>query len=213
MPVRSVVDLGCGDGGWLAVFATLCGAEVLGIAGPWIKVSQLKIDLARFRRGALDRPLGIERRFDLALALEVAEHLPPDRAAGFVAELTSLAPVVLFSAAIPGQGGVNHVNEQWPAYWARLFAAHGYRAIDNLRSEIWNDTSVTWWYKQNILLFANLEALAAHPKLAAAAGDGEPRALVHPEPYQRSLRQSRPRLSRWLKMAPAVLRRSFTRRQ
>ena len=60
------------------------------------------------------------RRFDLALCLDVTEHLPRECADPLVTLLTSLAPVVAFSAAIPVQDSYNHVNCQWPAYWFRL---------------------------------------------------------------------------------------------
>ena len=213
-PARSVVDAGCGDCAWLAA-ALACGAgEILGLEGPWIEEARLKIAPAQLRRVRLDRPFGIERRFDLAMSLEVAEHLPPERAAGFVEELTRLAPLVLFSAAVPGQGGVHHCNEQWPLYWARLFAAHGYRAIDVLRQRVWDDPAVAFWYKQNLLIFADASALAAYPNLAAAAAVSppQPAALVHPDLYRRALRDAEPRLGRWLKMAPQALRRSLARR-
>jgi hypothetical protein len=61
------------------------------------------------------------RTFDLAICLEVAEHLPPEAAEGFIDSLTRLAPVVLFSAAITFQVGNQHLNGQWPDYWATLF--------------------------------------------------------------------------------------------
>jgi SAM-dependent methyltransferase len=211
---RSIVDVGCGDGGWLAVALASGIDDVLGVEGPWIDEARLKIPLDRFRRARLDEPLAIERRFDLALSLEVAEHLPPQRAPGLVEELTRLAPVVLFSAAIPGQGGVEHKNERWPFYWAQLFARHGYRAVDGLRFRLWEDPEVAYWYKQNLLLFAAAEALAANPALAsvAALAPAGPIAVVHPDLFCRTLRLSRPRLGRWLKMAPQVLRRSVRRR-
>jgi SAM-dependent methyltransferase len=213
-PVESVVDVGCGDGAWLAV-ALDCGArDILGLEGPWIEEARLKIAPQQLRRVQLDRQFGIERRFDLAMSLEVAEHLPPERAAGFVAELTRLAPLVLFSAAVPGQAGVHHVNEQWPAYWAQLFAAHGYRPIDVLRYRVWNDPAVAFWYKQNLLLFAASSALARFPKLAAAAAASpeDPIALIHPDLYRRRLREAQPSLGRWLKMAPRAVRKSLARR-
>jgi SAM-dependent methyltransferase len=213
--VASVVDIGCGDGGWLAAFRAAGVNDILGLDGPWVDDGALKIPLANFRRARLDEPVAVERRFDLAISVEVAEHLSPGRATSFVAELTRWAPLVLFSAAIPGQGGTEHVNERWPAYWARLFAKHGYRAIDLFRSRLWDDPDVAFWYKQNLLLYAAPAALAASPALAAAAAvaPAEPLALVHPDCYRMIARQARPRLGRWLKMAPDVVRRSLKSRR
>ena len=98
--------------------------------------------------------------FELAQSLEVAEHLDHIFAANFVQLLTSLADVVLFSAAIPYQGGVCHINEQPPAYWAELFAKQGYVCLDFLRPSIWGDESVLWWYRQNLLVFVHKDRQA-----------------------------------------------------
>jgi hypothetical protein len=210
---KSVVDFGCGDGSWLSVFREHGASRVLGYDGEWVDERLLRIPLSDFRRTKLDRPIVADDRFDLAMSLEVAEHLPESRAPGFVAELTAVAPVVLFSAAIPQQGGLHHVNEQWPSYWAALFASRDYRALDILRWQVWNDPQVTWWYKQNLLLFAHDTALQTNRKLREAldAAPQEPRAVVHPEKYLDAVRLSRPGFGRWLKMAPDTFRRSFAR--
>jgi hypothetical protein len=212
---NSVIDIGCGDGSWLSVFREHGVDDILGLDGHWMDESQLRIPAAQFRRAELDKPLGIAKRCDLAMTLEVAEHLPESRAAGLVAELTALAPVVLFSAAIPFQGGLNHVNEQWPDYWAALFAVHGYHAADVLRWQVWNDPQVTWWYKQNILLFVRDDMVAGNSKLrnALAVAPSGPLAVVHPEQFLHSLKSARPSFSRWLKMAPEAVRRSLVRRR
>lgn len=209
-PIASAVDLGCGNGGWLSVLHELGIEDVLGLDGDWVALDQLRIAPERFRRVRLDGPIAVDRRFDLAISLEVAEHLPPERATAFVATLCDLAPLVLFSAAIPDQGGLNHVNEQWPAYWAALFGQRGYRLVDSIRPAIWENPAVTWWYKQNLLLFADPAAIVASPPLAAAAARSPavPPALVHPELFAQAVRTGRPSFGRWLRMAPAALRRS-----
>jgi SAM-dependent methyltransferase len=212
---RSVIDIGCGDGSWLSVFRENGLDDIFGVDGYWVDESQLRIPPTLFRRAKLDETVGVDRQFDIAMTLEVAEHLPESRAANFVAELTRLAPVVLFSAAIPSQGGLNHVNERWPDYWAALFATHGYRAADVVRWRVWNDPQVTWWYKQNIVLFAREDVVAANAKLRAAIDRAPPSSLsvVHPEQFLHSMKAARPSFSRWLKMAPDALRRSLARRR
>jgi hypothetical protein len=90
--------------------------------------------------------------FDIALSLEVAEHLPDQRAQRFVHDLCRLAPIVIFSAAIPGQGGTGHVNEQWPDYWYHLFEAEGFVVDSGFRYTIWDDDRIENWYRQNILI-------------------------------------------------------------
>src|SRR5271154_6290276 len=95
--------------------------------GTYVDASKLLIDKAYFSAVDLRKPLSIDGHFDLALCLEVAEHLPVQRATNLVKTLTTAAQVVLFSAGIPGQGGTGHVNEQWPKYWRQLFEAEGFR--------------------------------------------------------------------------------------
>jgi SAM-dependent methyltransferase len=152
---NSVVDVGCGIGQWLAEFAARGVADYLGIDGPHIQDEQLRIPRERFRRHDLFQPLRLERRFDLAISLEVAEHLPGGRAAGFVELLTSAAPAVVFSASVPRQGGIGHVNEQWPWYWKRLFSQRGYVQLDPFRKTLWGNRDVVSYYQQNMLLYAD----------------------------------------------------------
>src|SRR5437868_4403150 len=132
----SVVDLGCGTGTWLRAADELGVHDYLGYDGP--HVTQLSIPQTQFRVADLTRPIPAERKFDLAICCEVAEHLPESAAATVVASLTSLSDDVLFSAAIPRQGGVHHVNERWPDYWQVLFVGRNYSAYDFIRPQIWN---------------------------------------------------------------------------
>jgi SAM-dependent methyltransferase len=151
--VKSVVDVGCGVGGWLKVFERHGVSDYLGVDGDYVPRTLLKIPDDRFRATDITGLLDFGRSFDLACSLEVGEHLPARAAEQFVAGLVRAAPVVLFSAAIPRQGGTAHINEQWPTYWAALFARHGYIPVDCVRPLIYSDKRVDWWYRQNILIF------------------------------------------------------------
>jgi hypothetical protein len=115
----------------------------------------------------------------------VAEHLPESRAASFVNSLTNLGPVVLFSAAIPCQGGDGHINEQWPGYWAELFARSGFVAIDCIRSRVWDNEQVAYYYAQNMVLYVSRERLDDYPLLRSEheKSPAFPRALVHPRKW------------------------------
>lgn len=146
--IRSVVDVGCGEGWWAEAFARR-GCAVLGIDGDHVDsaVTPLGDNLIA---SDLTLPLPQVGRFDLAVSLEVAEHLPEWRAAGFVEDLCRLAPVVLFSAAIPHQTGAGHINLQWPSYWADLFYRHGYDFDGSIRFDLWDDDRVEPWYRQNL---------------------------------------------------------------
>ncbi len=205
---KSVVDIGCGDGSWLAAFLACEITDIEGRDGEWLDEGVLKFPLKNFRRTDLFAPISIERPFDLAISLEVAEHLPESRAAQFVEELTNAAPVVLFSAAIPLQEGPNHINEQWPSYWAAHFARKGYVPVDAIRTRVWSNPDVTWWYKQNMLIYVDETKMDAYPalKVARETLGGEALDLVHPDKYRALAKRAYPNFSRWLKSLPLVFR-------
>jgi SAM-dependent methyltransferase len=178
---RSVVDVGCGTGDWAAAFKSRGVAAIAGIDGDYVDRASLAIAPNEFIAADLTRPLNVHHRYDLAISLEVAEHLPDVYAEQFVDSLTSLAPVVLFSAAIPNQGGEHHVNEQWPGYWAKLFRDRGYLAYDVLRPVIWSNHRIQWWYAQNSLLYVQQDHAAQLPALQDRDPVLLPPALVHPK--------------------------------
>jgi SAM-dependent methyltransferase len=161
----TVIDVGCGEGHWAHEFAAL-GAETTGLDGDHVTPT-----VDHFVACDLEQPLPDVFKFDIAICLEVAEHLSPGRAGSFVAELCQLAPSVVFSAAIPGQGGAGHLNEQWPGYWTRLFAEHGYPASDALRWQLWAHPLIEPWYRQNLIVFGDLQGLP----------ETEIKPVVHPE--------------------------------
>lgn len=128
----------------------------------------------------LDAPIRLDRTFDLAICLEVAEHLTPGRAESLVNDLVSLAPVVAFSAAIPGQGGTNHSNERWPSYWRDLFSLAGFDAIDWLRTSNWRNEEIEWWYRQNLILYVKREDAHRFRSLVSDM----PFDIVHPSTFE-----------------------------
>jgi SAM-dependent methyltransferase len=164
-PVTSVADFGCGTGAWLARWQQLGVVDIVGCDGPYVPMASLAFDPARFVAVDLAQPVWLGRRFDLVQSLEVAEHLPPAAAEAFVATLVSHAPLVLFSAAVPGQGGEHHLNEQPLEYWRALFRRHGYVAVDALRPRLVWQKQVESWYRYHCLLFADahLERPALRP--------------------------------------------------
>ena len=184
----SVVDVGCGVGTWLTVLARHGVSTRLGLDGDYVTPGMLMIAPDEFRSMDLTAPTSVDRRFDLVLCLEVGEHLPSDKAGQLVRFLTSLGPVVCFSAAIPGQGGTGHVNERWPDYWAELFEQQGYRQIDVIRSSIWDDDRVAVEYAQNMILYV---APDMHEKLCgrtAGMTDLGGRRVVHPRLHEAKMR-------------------------
>jgi len=183
---RSVVDLGCGIGTFLGVSASLGVEVVQGLDGDWVDRDLLakNMPLSRFRVADLSRPLPPPvARADLALCLEVAEHLPAESAEMLVRNIVATSDVVLFSAAIPGQGGQHHVNEQWPGYWAELFRAEGYCLHDVIRPMIWDEEEISWWYRQNTFLVVSESSSNLVDRFPQAwrAKHEEPLRLVHPD--------------------------------
>ncbi|HTN54282.1 MAG TPA: glycosyltransferase [Anaeromyxobacter sp.] len=168
----SVLDVGCGVGAFLRAFQEAGAAEVLGIDGDYVPRDRLLVDPACFRPVDVAHPFDLGRTFDLVVSLEVAEHVPPERADGFVASLCRHGHVVLFSAAVPQQGGNQHVNERWPSYWIERFRAHGHEPFDVVRPALWADDQVEYWYRQNCLLFADPTGVERNPRLAGARGAG-----------------------------------------
>lgn len=174
-PTGSVVDFGCGQGAWLSIWKA-AGAEIMGVDGPYVAQDRLLIPAASFRPSDLALPIDLGRRFDLVQSLETAEHIPSHAARDFVATLVRHGDAILFSAAVPGQGGEHHVNEQPLAYWRGLFAAHDYRPVDLVRPALRDKSDVQSWYRYNTVLYVNAAGMA---RLSADArghlvSDGQP---------------------------------------
>lgn len=147
--VKSMLDVGAGEGHWMDEFYQWdfdpYGLEQF---GPGASPSGVPI-----HRHNLEEPFpeyfGL---FGLVLCLEVAEHLTPERGPSFIADLCKLSDLIVFSAAIPGQRGVNHLNEQWPDYWVSLFRDNGFYVSGAMRWMIWGDDEIEPWYRQNLLI-------------------------------------------------------------
>jgi hypothetical protein len=178
----AVADFGCGIGVWLEEAEKLGATRLYGIDGDWVDRDRLSPSI-KFQAQSLEEPALLPERVDLALCLEVAEHLPESAAPILVDSLCRAADIILFSAAIPGQGGLHHVNEQWPSYWYKLFEAHGYQCADTIRPLIWNNGMVYSWYKQNCLIYMRPGALTLET--------GQPLSLVHPIVYAWKLAEIR----------------------
>jgi len=179
---KSVVDVGCGLGTFLRVFKEFGVSKVLGLDGKWCNKTLLfqNIDSGDFLEVDLEERINLAERFDLAISLEVAEHLHPERAQSFVEDLIRLSDVILFAGAIPNQGGDHHVNEQWLEYWIGIFSNYEYKSYDVLRPLIWNNENIFFWYKQNMILFIkNGVETPGLVKLKSNIIQG----IIHPELY------------------------------
>ena len=155
MKIASLLDVGAGHGAWAAEWLAAGVKTVLAVDGDYVRTEQLAIPKKNFRAHDLSTPLDLKKRFDLVQTLEVAEHLPADKADLFVDNLTRHGDVILFSAAVPHQGGEHHVNEQPPEYWRQKFAARGYAAFDFIRPQLDGRGEVMPWYRFNSYVYAS----------------------------------------------------------
>jgi SAM-dependent methyltransferase len=187
LDIQAVLDVGCGDGRWLAVCRAKGAATIAGIDGPWTDPARLAIPPDTVVIRDLGGPFDLGRRFSLAMCLEVGEHLTGACSPVLVDNLVRHSDVVLFSAAVPFQSGFRHVNEQWQSYWSGLFEARGFATYDPLRHRIWNDESVHFWYKQNMLLYVSRANRSAMRRvlqhLEVQRIQQLPLDVVHPEKY------------------------------
>ena len=178
-----MLDLGCGTGSWGRAALELGINNVVGVDGFYVDQNTLAIPRNCFIAHDLDDEgiLKLNKKFDLVISLEVAEHLKPSSADNFVQNLVTYGDVILFSAAIQGQGGTNHINEQHPDYWIKKFKAKNYKCYDVIRPIIWNDRRIEWWYRQNAFIFINENSSLASLKYTLSSMQSFNEALrIHP---------------------------------
>lgn len=195
---QSMLDIGCGTGSWLAVAGQLGVPKRFGIDGGSVPAHLLEIPQDCFLASDLNQPLPVAGRFDLALCMEVAEHLRPERAESLVAEIVRSADCVLFGAAIPRQIGTHHINCQWQSYWRGLFSQHGYVRLGFMQERFWHDRRINVVYRQNTGLYVHRDRFnepAWADKLAQLGRQDGLIDVVHPELYELYLDQLRHRLA------------------
>jgi len=161
--LESVLDVGCGAGAWLAVWKEN-NTVIAGLDGDYVNRDGLYIEKEEFIPQDLSKPFNLDRKFSLVQSLEVAEHLPTETSSQFVADLCSHADIVFFSAAPPGQGGDNHVNEQKYEFWRQLFVEQKYIPLDIIRTQFANNKSVERWYRYNSFVYVSQEIFDGLPE-------------------------------------------------
>lgn len=168
LKIASLLDVGCGAGAWLSVYRKAGLPRYLGVDGEYVTTASLLIPASAFVPRDISKPFDLDERFDLTQCLEVGEHLPDDASRTLVQNLVAHSDLVLFSAAVPGQGGENHINEQPLSFWRGLFAEHGYAPYDFLRPLIKGNSLVEAWYRHNAILYVAESRIATLPQSVAA---------------------------------------------
>ena len=151
--IQSVIDFGCGVGGWLTQFQKVNSCNIQGLDFGDADKSQLLIPENNFKKIDLSQAVDLKKKYDLCISLEVAEHIQPEFEDVFIDNLCRHSDIILFSAAMKGQGGTGHVNEQKISYWVKKFQKRDYTYYDFIRPHFWYDTDIDVWYKQNMLIF------------------------------------------------------------
>ncbi|MES2777500.1 MAG: class I SAM-dependent methyltransferase [Bacteroidota bacterium] len=177
----SVIDVGCGTGTFLRVFKDQGVQKITGLDGSWVNREKLMIGHDDFIETDLEKPVTLSQKYDLVICLEVVEHLAESSADIIVSSLVSLGDTIIFSAAFPGQGGQNHINEQPISYWQQKFRAYGFEYYDVLRPKFWDNKDVNWWYKQNMFLVTKNPPANADANMPGAGNHVQQ--LVHPDVY------------------------------
>lgn len=162
---QSVLDVGCGIGTFLKRFKMEGVPEILGLDGPWVDKELLFQNIApsEFIEQDLSKPWTLKTTYDLVLSLEVAEHIEPEYADTFIRNLVSSGKIIIFSAAVPDQGGQNHLNEQWLSYWKEKFLKHDFIIHDVLKPLFWNNPHIFFWYKQNMVVVTHKDFMFQNP--------------------------------------------------
>ena len=207
---KKVVDVGCGRGPWLKAFSDSGTKELVGIDGDWVRQEDMldkKIEFHSIDLSSTTIENPINKKFDLAMSLEVAEHLKPEQAIPFVNYLIGFSDTILFSAAFSGQGGTDHVNERPHTYWAKVFISNGYLPYDLFRSKVWENQEIDVWYRQNTFLY--LKKNSKFEKIFKEKGIEPISELslmncIHPDLYQLRVEET-------IKLSQSILKlRKFT---
>ena len=182
---ETVIDFGCGMGTWGVAAKELGARRYIGIDQHKYDISYMQIDSSEYWENNLQLPIYIEHCYDLAICVEVAEHIPEDSVNTLIDNICLGSEIVLFSAALPYQGGTGHINEQSCSYWVNKFLIRGYKPIDCIRPTFWNDEQVEVWYRNNCILYVTEKAserIKAHLPAISFPTD-----IVHPQMLTRIL--------------------------
>lgn len=158
VPYRSVKDIGCGSGIWLREAIRNDVEFAMGL-DLQVAIDTVVEDLAEHPGVQLSASDFEKEEYalpytNLSICLEVLEHLTPGAADRLARQIGETSDAILFSAAQPGQGGTNHINEKPHEYWLSLFDSLGFDTFDFLRPKIQKIPDAPRYYVLNLFLLA-----------------------------------------------------------
>lgn len=151
----SVVDLGCGNAEFISEFQKK-GIAIQGYEGSRSAIEKALIDKKYIRLFDLRNKIESDKRYGLALCLEVAEHIENKFSQRLVENLTNLSDTIIFTAAPPGQGGHFHINEQPREFWVNIFKERNYDYDGQMTERVktaMREKKILWWYCDNLMIF------------------------------------------------------------
>lgn len=184
---QTMVDYGCGMGTWGIAAKELGTTNYLGIDQHTYDTTYMLIDRSEYLQKDLRVPIDLHFCYDLAVCVEVAEHISEGHADMLVENICCNSKVVLFSAALSYQGGTGHVNEQPCSYWAKKFQKNGYRPVDCIRPVFWENEQIEIWYRNNCILYMTSDAFEQIKKNLPKISF--PIDIVHPQMLERILQK------------------------
>ena len=181
----SVIDVGCGTGVWISECKRNGADRIQGIDGEWVLPNKLfinedELEIYDFENTDKEPQCVNSDHYDMAICLEMAEHVSRAKADYVIDVLTKAADVIYFSAATPYSGGMHHVNECWQSYWISKFKKRGFLAIDYIRPKVWNNKKVCYFYAEESFIFVKKERLSEFPLLQEAYQEEFIADIVHP---------------------------------
>lgn len=187
LDITSMIDFGCGMGTWCLAAQELNIKKILGVDIHDYADDYMLISSEQYKKCDLRNEVKLEICADLVISVEVGEHVEENCSKQFIDNICNHGEVVLFSAAIPFQGGQGHINEQPCSYWAQLFTSNGYMLFDCIRPQFWNSSNVEIWYKNNCVMFIRedrYDAVINRFKVSSYPID-----IIHPDMLKRIIKK------------------------
>lgn len=180
----SIADIGCGSGQWTKEFISNGVKRAYAFdafASPCWGVADNSVD---FQKIDLEDCVADFPDVELVCWLEVAEHLSKSSCNRILSYIVERTDAILFSCAVPGQGGTGHISERRLSDWVSDFKEFGFCCQDILRPRFWNDENISWWYRQNAVIFAKENSVASNAIRSFRLPTFRGMDLIHPDLFE-----------------------------